>query len=231
LANAEHAPRPSFRRSLSSTDAFTPNSSRVVKVIFFLPVIFSNSKHGVPLVLTMSLYSQVRTSLFKQSTVVRTLDNSKDFSPEGASPVSQLASSALSSLRLSNNGSFKRPDPPTDRQSPIQVKRRKSLQSIQDNHNTSPQSTLMQYGFQKTATPKFQRCFSETEATIKSALLRASTNPDLIGDFSKPFALPLMEGRHQDLKSISVDTLAALMQGRFKDEIASYTVVDCRYVS
>ena len=88
----------------------------------------------------------------------------------------------------------------------------------------------MQYGFQKTAPPKFQRCFSETEADIKSALLRASTNPDLIGDFTKPFALPLMEGRHQDLKSISVDTLAALIKGEFQDEIASYTILDCRYV-
>lgn len=145
--------------------------------------------------------------------------------------MSQLASSALSSLRLSNGGSFKRPEPPTDKHSPIQVKRRKFLQCIQDNLNTSPQSTLMQYGFQKSATPKFQRCFSESEATIKSALLRASTNPDLIGDFSKPFALPLMEGRHQDLKSISVDTLAGLIQGKFRDEIASFTIVDCRYVS
>lgn len=170
---------------------------------------------------------QVRTSLFKQSSVVRTLDQS-DFSPNPESPVSQLASSALSSLHLNNNGSFKRPDPPSDKQSPVQAKRRKFLQCLQDNQNASPQSTLIQYGFQKTSPPKFQRCFSETEATIKSALLRASTNPDLIGDFSKPFALPLMEGRHQDLKSISVDTLAALIQGKFRDEIASFTIVDCR---
>ncbi|XP_034243998.1 M-phase inducer phosphatase isoform X2 [Thrips palmi] len=197
----EDFPKPSFRRSLSTSDSFTPASSRVVKV---------------------------RTSLFKQSSVVRTLDHSSDFAPTPeASPVSQLASNALSSLHLSSGGSFKRPEPPTDKHSPIQVKRRKFLQCIQDNLNTSPQSPLQVS--HKPTPPKFQRCFSETEATIKSALLRASTNPDLIGDFSKPFALPLMEGRHQDLKSISVDTLAALMRGEFKDEIASFTIVDCRY--
>ncbi|KAK3914382.1 M-phase inducer phosphatase [Frankliniella fusca] len=200
---SDEVPKPSFRRSLSTNDSFTPASSRVVKV---------------------------RTSLFRQTNVVRTLDKS-DFSGspnlEAASPVSQLASSALSSLRLSVNGSFKRPEPPTGKHSPIQVKKRKSLQCIQDNQNTSPQNSLSPYD--RPTPPKFQRCHSESEATIKSALLRASTNPDLIGDFSKPFALPLMEGRHQDLKSISADTLASLMKGEFKDEIASYTIVDCRY--
>lgn len=204
--HSEEIPKPSFRRSLSTNDSFTPASSRVVKV---------------------------RTSLFRPNNVVRTLDKSSDFSsspnPEAASPVSQLASSALSSLRLSVNGSFKRPEPPTGKHSPIQVKKRKSLQSIQDNQNTSPQSSLSPFGFQRPTPPKLQRCHSESEATIKSALLRASTNPDLIGDFSKPFALPLMEGRHQDLKSISVDTLASLMRGEYRDEIASFTVVDCRY--
>lgn len=201
---SEELPKPSFRRSLSTNDSFTPPTSRIVKV---------------------------RTSLFKQTGIVRSLDQSTDFSksPEVSSPVSQLASSALSSLHLSSNGSFKRPEPPSDKHSPVQVKRRKFLQCIQDNQNSSPQSPLSQFSFERKAPPKFQRCFSETEATIKSALSRASTNPDLIGDFSKPFALPLMEGRHQDLKSISVDTLAALMQGEFTDEIASFTIVDCRY--
>lgn len=61
-----------------------------------------------------------------------------------------------------------------------------------------------------------------------SFLFLATQNPDLIGDFSKPFILPLMEGRHQDLKTISADTLASLLNGDFSEEIESYVIIDCR---
>lgn len=57
----------------------------------------------------------------------------------------------------------------------------------------------------------------------------ANTEPNLIGDFSKPFCLPLIDGRHSDLKAISVDTMAKLIRGEFKDSVASYKVIDCRY--
>ncbi|XP_020802821.1 cdc25-like protein phosphatase twine [Drosophila serrata] len=56
----------------------------------------------------------------------------------------------------------------------------------------------------------------------------------LIGDLSKPYALPfLLEGtRHRDLKTISSDTLARLMQGEFAKELGpggGYQIIDCRY--
>lgn len=55
---------------------------------------------------------------------------------------------------------------------------------------------------------KLVRCHSETEAMIKSALSRGDDQPDLIGDFSKSYCLPLVPGKHQDLKSISADTVS-----------------------
>ena len=61
-----------------------------------------------------------------------------------------------------------------------------------------------------------------------SFLFTATQIPDLIGDFSKPFILPLMEGRHQDLKTISADTLASLLNGDFSDQVESYVIIDCR---
>ncbi|XP_015181258.1 PREDICTED: M-phase inducer phosphatase isoform X1 [Polistes dominula] len=70
---------------------------------------------------------------------------------------------------------------------------------------------------------------SQAHALIKSAIHRSVTDADLTGDFSKPCILPLAEGRHDDLKSISVDTLAALMRGDFKQYIDSFVIVDCRY--
>lgn len=38
-----------------------------------------------------------------------------------------------------------------------------------------------------------------------------------------------MKGRHNDLKSISTQTMAKLLRGEFKDSVASFKVVDCRY--
>lgn len=57
----------------------------------------------------------------------------------------------------------------------------------------------------------------------------ANTEPNLIGDFSKPYCLPLTDGKHRDLNSISVDTMAALLRGEFNDKVASFKVIDCRY--
>lgn len=38
-----------------------------------------------------------------------------------------------------------------------------------------------------------------------------------------------MDGRHQDLKSISVHTMAKLMRGAYDCEVSSMRVIDCRY--
>lgn len=59
-------------------------------------------------------------------------------------------------------------------------------------------------------------------------------DPQLIGDLSKPCALPcLMAGtRHNDLKTISGDTLARLIQGEFVEQLGTgggYEIIDCRY--
>ncbi|CAG4974699.1 unnamed protein product [Colias eurytheme] len=77
--------------------------------------------------------------------------------------------------------------------------------------------------------PVLQRAFSENNASIMSALARSACEPDLIGDFSLPFALPLTSGDHVDLKSISCDTLAALIRGEYHDTVHDYQVIDCRY--
>lgn len=89
---------------------------------------------------------------------------------------------------------------------------------------TSAQSSAL-------ARSKIQRSLSETEAhaNIKWAIHRSATDSDLIGDFSKPCALPIMIGHHQDLKTITPDTLAALLRGEFDDRVHSYRIIDCRY--
>ena len=55
---------------------------------------------------------------------------------------------------------------------------------------------------------RLQRCHSETEAMIKTAISRSELEKDLIGDTSKPYCLPMVPGKKQDLKSISPDTVS-----------------------
>lgn len=116
---------------------------------------------------------------------------------------------------------FKRPDPPKDFSCPIQSKRRKSVPLVPLLTNDSRLSSSKK--------SPLQRCHSETEATIMKALQRSVQEPDLIGDFSKPFALPLVKGKHQDVKTISATTVMDLLKGKYKHIVDSFTVVDCRY--
>ncbi|EFA12824.1 M-phase inducer phosphatase [Tribolium castaneum] len=108
---------------------------------------------------------------------------------------------------------FKRPEPPQGFESPNSKK-----QKIEDEEAAVP-----------VARPVLQRCVSATEESIKFAVQRSFVEPDLIGDFSKTFCLPLTQGRHQDLKCITADTLAKLIRGDFSGNVASYKVIDCRY--
>ncbi|XP_017134151.1 cdc25-like protein phosphatase twine [Drosophila elegans] len=74
-----------------------------------------------------------------------------------------------------------------------------------------------------------KRTLSMNDAEIMSAL---GEEPQLIGDLSKPCALPcLITGvRHRDLKTISSDTLARLIQGEFDlGSQGGYQIIDCRY--
>lgn len=107
---------------------------------------------------------------------------------------------------------FKRPEPPTEIQSPTSTKRSKSeIEKFKPRH-------LMR-----------SISLPASEDSIKSALQRSSDEPDLIGDFSKQFCLPLTAGKHPDLKSVSPSTLALLVKGHFQHIVENFKIVDCRY--
>lgn len=131
---------------------------------------------------------------------------------------------------------FKRPEPPSSITSPIKSKRHRIAEKenkVQTTNmcnknlysSTSPSKCVVP------ARPFLRKCASLNDAEILSALARSESNdgPDLIGDFSKPFILPLVSGRHSDLKSISSDTVAKLLSGEFAESVANYTIIDCRY--
>ena len=43
------------------------------------------------------------------------------------------------------------------------------------------------------------------------------------------YCLPTINGKHQDLKAISSETLSKVMDGEYSHEIEQAIVVDCRY--
>ena len=152
------------------------------------------------------------------------------------------------SSRLNGNCCFKRPEPPSTTCSPIQTKRYRidekenldgSFISSNTTSRTSPApnspSCLALAGTSKNSTittrPILRKSMSMNDAEIMSALNRSEDKdePDLIGDFSKPYVLPLIEGRHRDLKCITSETVARLLKGDFDDKVANFKIIDCRY--
>ncbi|CAL7938122.1 unnamed protein product [Xylocopa violacea] len=137
---------------------------------------------------------------------------------------------------------FKRPDPPAD-DSPHLVKRsRRSSNfldisiddSVDDTMVSSTKFNSLHRSLSESATITTMQMETEIEeleshVQIKSAIHRSTTDSDLTGDFSKPCILPLATGHHEDLRSISTDTMAALIRGEFNDQIGSFRIVDCRY--
>lgn len=98
----------------------------------------------------------------------------------------------------------------------VENKRQKSCSGFPDGAgNPTPMSSSAfrndsgLSGFSRTIPrPRFHRSHSETEVMIKSALSRAELHPDLIGDFSKPYCLPLLStSKHPDLKAITPHTV------------------------
>lgn len=110
-------------------------------------------------------------------------------------------------------------------ESPIQSKRYKS-------ENDPPVSAeIMKFPYPQfqQKRPVLRKSMSMNDAVIMNALSRSSSDSNLIGDFSQNFCLPIVEGRHSDLKSISAETMRKLVLGEFEDSVASYKVIDCRY--
>ena len=112
-------------------------------------------------------------------------------------------------------GAFKRPEPPT--MSPVQSKRYKS--------ENEPPIAMQHFPVR----PVLRKSMSMNDTAIFSSLDRSSSESNLIGDFSQPYCLPMIVGKHSDLKSISAETMQKLLLGKFDDRVASFKVIDCRY--
>ncbi|VDI63911.1 M-phase inducer phosphatase [Mytilus galloprovincialis] len=64
---------------------------------------------------------------------------------------------------------------------------------------------------------------------IKAVVTKLEENDDFIADGSRIHTLPTVTGKHSDLKSITSQTLADVVNGDYDDVISDYKIIDCRY--
>ncbi|XP_042307377.1 M-phase inducer phosphatase 3 isoform X3 [Sceloporus undulatus] len=70
---------------------------------------------------------------------------------------------------------------------------------------------------------------SLSDIEIVKALDQDYSFRQLIGDFSNVYSLPTISGRHQDLRYITSETMAALIYDQFQSLIEKFFIIDCRY--
>lgn len=84
--------------------------------------------------------------------------------------------------------------------------------------NLEPTQELLHQPLSLTSSPK---------GTIETIL--DSDPRDLIGDFSKGYLFHTVSGKHQDLKYISPEIMASVLNGKFANLIKEFVIIDCRY--
>nr|XP_019953786.1 PREDICTED: M-phase inducer phosphatase 1-like [Paralichthys olivaceus] len=178
----------------------------------FLDVMDDNMENdsGMPMGMASLLTAPlVSDSTGEDSPVIRCRPRSLFRSPSMPSPVSRPCA--------------KRPDCPGDDITPVRVKRRRSLAGTQvTNLEQNPESP-------RTSCSLLQRSKSFCQTDIEKLLDSEDSSNELIGDFTKPFVLPTVEGKHQDLKYITPDMMVAALTGQFNHLVERVIVIDCRY--
>ncbi|XP_058533227.1 M-phase inducer phosphatase 3 isoform X2 [Ochotona princeps] len=108
---------------------------------------------------------------------------------------------------------------------------RPRVKQVKSKDNVIPDQTHKKYCsgpemFRKGAGPK--KTVSLCDISIAFMLEEESNQGQLTGDFSKVCVLPTVSGRHQDLKYINPETVAALLLGKFQSLIEKFYIIDCR---
>ncbi|KAM9211707.1 M-phase inducer phosphatase 2-like [Leptosomus discolor] len=111
---------------------------------------------------------------------------------------------------------LKRIDRPQDRDTPVKTKQRRSVAGSPGEEAAA-------------AEPKARLLCSRSFCHEEMENLLANDHQELIGDFSKPYLLQTVEGKHPDLKYISPEMMVAVLTGQFSSLIESCVIVDCRY--
>lgn len=125
--------------------------------------------------------------------------------------------------KATDRQTFKRPDPPIKDCCNQQKRRRKAISFCSPSNDTNMTG-------EELSPNQLHRSYSESHTTvIMKAVHRSCENPNLIGDCSRSFVLPLVQGKHHDLKTISPKTAMEVLTDKYCNSVKQYTFVDCRY--
>ncbi|XP_007896237.1 M-phase inducer phosphatase 2 [Callorhinchus milii] len=114
---------------------------------------------------------------------------------------------------------LKRVDRPQDEETPVKNKRRRSLAGAVVEEKPDDEKPKQR---------SFMRSKSFCDTTIEK-VMEIGDCRHLIGDFTKSYILPTVEGRHQDLRYITPEMMAQLVTGKFSGFIERFMLIDCRY--
>ncbi|XP_039333585.1 M-phase inducer phosphatase 1 isoform X5 [Saimiri boliviensis] len=115
---------------------------------------------------------------------------------------------------------LKRSERSQEESPPGNTKRRKSMSGASPKEAASPEKAheTLHRSLSLASSPK---------GTIENIL---DNDPrDLIGDFSKGYLFHTVAGKHQDLKYISPEIMASVLNGKFANLIKEFVIIDCRY--
>ncbi|XP_058583108.1 M-phase inducer phosphatase 1 isoform X1 [Neofelis nebulosa] len=115
---------------------------------------------------------------------------------------------------------LKRPERSQEEYPSGNTKRRKSMAAASPEEAASPEKPqeILHQSLSLASSPK---------GTIENIL---DNDPrDLIGDFSKGYLFHTVAGKHQDLKYISPEIMASVLNGKFANLIKEFVIIDCRY--
>ncbi|KPP77831.1 hypothetical protein Z043_102717, partial [Scleropages formosus] len=111
----------------------------------------------------------------------------------------------------------KRHSGPQDDNTPVRVKRPRSMMRLQTESGPQDEEDT------QTGNKLWQSCHPDIEKLLEN------DTKDLIGDFTKPFLLATVEGKHQDLKYITSEVMVSVLSGKFEHLVERTLVIDCRY--
>uniref|UniRef100_H3ABQ6 M-phase inducer phosphatase n=1 Tax=Latimeria chalumnae TaxID=7897 RepID=H3ABQ6_LATCH len=119
---------------------------------------------------------------------------------------------------------LKRVERANDEETPVKNKRRKSVAGTTMTEELKENFLNIQMGCSMVKLARSKSfCHQEIERIL------GNDNRELIGDFSKPYILPTIDGRHEGLKYISPETMDLVLSGQFSNLIERYVILDCRY--
>ncbi|XP_065649983.1 M-phase inducer phosphatase 1 isoform X2 [Hydra vulgaris] len=136
----------------------------------------------------------------------------------------------------SQSFSIKR-DKPADGSSPVSRKKHRSWICRSNSlYETDPALTPLEKRLTDNKGPvrTLQRSQSFDTHSTKSPSVEITSLFDMddkkmIGDRSREYSLPITKSKHLDLKGITPETLANMMDNVYQDVIDEYYIIDCRY--